>query len=344
MKHLSPLQLQIINCLNDGKCHSGSAIGEQLNVSRTAIWKQINQLVDSGLKIDRLPQTGYQLTQPFIPLQETQIREHLMQSSMDREMDFHLFSEIDSTNRYLKDLQHAPAVSICCAEKQTQGRGRFGRHWESPFGENIYLSSRWVLNCCPSKLSGLSLMISLSVLESLKSNHIHQDIRVKWPNDLLWQDKKLCGILIEVTAETNGFAQIIIGIGLNVNTATQHQLLAEKPWCSLYELTGMHFDRNKLIADLLRDLAQNLEKFLQHGFPIFHDRWQENDYLDGQYITVSQARGSISGYASGVTDQGQLCLIDDNGLEHHLSSGDTSMSSINRPGNYARQDQQNTKL
>lgn len=326
MKPLSPLQLQIVDCLNDGKCHSGNAIGEQLKVSRTAIWKQINQLVEMGLKIKRIPQTGYQLNQPFIPLQETLIRQHLQQSLMNREMDFHIFAEIDSTNRYLKDLQNTHAVIICCAEGQTQGRGRFGRNWESPFGENIYLSSRWELNCCPSKLSGLSLVISLSILESLKNNHIHQDIRIKWPNDLLWEAKKLCGILIELTAETNGYAHIIIGIGLNVNTPTQQQPLADKPWCSLYELTGVHFDRNKLIADLLQDLAKNLEIFLQHGFGIFRERWQQYDYLDGQYITVSQARGSISGYASGVTDQGQLCLIDDKGVEHHLSSGDTSVT------------------
>lgn len=328
MKQLSPLQLQILDYLADGKCHSGSTIGEQLNISRTAIWKQINQLVELGLTIQRIPQKGYQLNPPFIPLQEARIRQHLTQSSMQRSIDCHIFSEIDSTNRYLKDVEYAHAISVCCAEKQTRGRGRFGRHWESPFGENIYFSSRWELNCCPSKLSGLSLVISLTILESLKKNHINQDIRVKWPNDLLWQDKKLCGILIEITAETNGFTNVIIGIGLNVNTATQNQPLADKPWCSLHEITGKHYDRNKLIADLLWELDHNLETFLQNGFKLFHERWQQHDYLDGQHITVSQARGSISGYASGVTDQGLLCLIDDNGHEHHLSSGDTSTSFI----------------
>lgn len=328
MKPLSLLQLQILNYLNDGKCHSGNTIGEQLKISRTAIWKQINQLVALGLKIERIPQKGYQLTQPFIPLQEILIRQQL-KHPMKREIDFHLFSEIDSTNRYLRDLQSTPAVSICCAEKQTRGRGRFGRNWISPFGENIYLSSRWELNCCPSKLSGLSLVISLTILESLKKNHIDQDIRVKWPNDLLWKDKKLCGILIELTAETNGFAHVIIGIGLNVNTATQNELLTEKPWCSLYEITGKYFDRNSLIASILETLDTNLELFLQNGFGFFQERWQEYDYLNGQYISVSQVRGSMCGYASGVTDQGLLCLIDDNGHEHHLSSGDTSMSSIN---------------
>ena len=328
MKPFSALQLQLLDCLSDGKCHSGNVIGEKLGVSRTAVWKQISQLTESGLKIQRIPQKGYQLNRPFHAINEVRLRERLGDSPVRRTIDFHLFSEVDSTNRYLKDLKSSGLLSVCCAEKQSQGRGRFGRHWVSPFGENIYVSSRWELNCCLSKLSGLSLVVSLAVLESLKKNNINQDIRVKWPNDLIWNDKKLCGVLIEVTAETNGSVVIIIGIGINVNTDTKKQPLSDKPWCSLYEITNNYFDRNILIADLLHMLENHLDQFLQKGFQFFQKNWQQVDYLEGKYVTVSQAHGSINGQACGVTESGQLCLIDEEGRRHHLSSGDTSLSDF----------------
>ncbi|MDP1604754.1 MAG: biotin--[acetyl-CoA-carboxylase] ligase [Legionella sp.] len=323
MKQLSSLQLQLLDCLSDGNCHSGNAIGERIGVSRTAIWKQVSQLIDLGLNIRRIPQQGYQLTRPFKPINEELIRKNL---ELTRPLNFHIFAEIDSTNRFLKDANPCKEISVCCAEKQTNGRGRFGRQWVSPFGENIYLSTRWELNCCLSKLSGLSLVVSLAILDSLQKNSIQEDIRVKWPNDLLWNHKKLCGILIEINAETNGCAEVIIGIGLNVNTDTLNQPLADNAWCSLYEMTGNYFDRNVLIAELLRSLNQYLDQFMQNDFQFFQKRWQQVDYLDGHYITVLQARDSISGVAKGVTEFGQLCLIDDAGIEHYLSSGDTSLS------------------
>jgi BirA family transcriptional regulator, biotin operon repressor / biotin---[acetyl-CoA-carboxylase] ligase len=328
MKPLSVLQLQLLDFLSDGRCHSGNTIGEQLGVSRTTVWKQINQLTELGLKIQRVSQKGYQLSYPFQALNEKSLRTKLRDLPLKRNIDFHLFSEIDSTNRYLKDLKSSNAISVCCAEKQTQGRGRFGRQWISPFGENIYVSSRWELNCCLSTLSGLSLIVSLAVLESLKKNNIHQDIKIKWPNDLLWNDKKLCGVLIEVIAESNGAVAIIIGIGINVNTDTKIQTLADKPWCSLHELSNKYYDRNILIADLLYMLEKHLDQFFEHGFKFFQKAWQQADYLKGKYITVSQAQGSISGEACGVTEQGQLCLIDAEGREHHLSSGDTSLGTF----------------
>jgi BirA family transcriptional regulator, biotin operon repressor / biotin---[acetyl-CoA-carboxylase] ligase len=328
MKYLSPLQLQLLDCLADGNCHSGNAIGERIGVSRTAIWKQVSQLVDLGLDIKRIPQQGYQLTRPFIPISEELIRKNLGDALLPRPLNFHLFAEIDSTNRFLKDAADSKEISICCAEKQTKGRGRFGREWASPFGQNIYISSRWQLTCCLSKLSGLSLVVSLAILDSLQKSNIHEDIRVKWPNDLLWNHKKLCGVLIEINAESNGCAEVIIGIGLNVNTDTLKRPLTDKSWCSLYEITGNYFDRNVLIAELLRSLSLYLEQFMQNDFRFFQERWQQVDYLDGHYITVIQARDSLSGYANGVTEFGQLCLIDEAGKEHFLSSGDTSLHEM----------------
>ncbi|WP_028387535.1 bifunctional biotin--[acetyl-CoA-carboxylase] ligase/biotin operon repressor BirA [Legionella fairfieldensis] len=325
MKQFTPIQLKLLHHLADGLCHSGNALGEALGISRTAVWKHITHLTELGLAIQRIAHQGYQLEQPMKLLDEQLIRQALMNKNFNKPFHFHLYASIDSTNRFLKELAPDSLINICCAETQTQGRGRFNRHWISPFGENIYCSSRWELNCCFSRLSGLSLVVGLAILASLQDSVLQQDIRIKWPNDILWHNKKLAGILIEIIAETNGCAQVIIGIGINVNTATHQQSLPDKPWCSLHEITGLYFDRNILVSHLIWHLDQYLDKFLREGFTAFSQDWAAVDYLHGQFINVLQPSGQISGYACGVNELGQLCLNDNNGIMHYLSSGDTSL-------------------
>ncbi|MDX1837982.1 biotin--[acetyl-CoA-carboxylase] ligase [Legionella taurinensis] len=328
MKQLSPLQIKLLHRLGDGKCHSGSDLGEFLQITRTAIWKQISQLTAWGLAIKRIPQRGYQLLTPLILLNEDLIRSRLNDHSVSTAIDFHLAAELDSTNSHLKSLPLTHPLTVCCAEKQTQGRGRFGRHWSSPFGDNIYFSLRCEWNQCLSQLSGLSLVVSLALLHCLKCNHIAEGIGIKWPNDLLWQNRKLAGVLIEVSAESNGNAQLIIGIGINVNSSAKKESLSDKPWCSLYDITGHYLDRNRLIADLIVSLNQYLEQFKEEGFKGFRQQWLDVDLLKGQDITVSQPTGTIHGQALGVNDAGQLCLMDSQGHKHFLSSGDASLSAM----------------
>lgn len=258
----------------------------------------------------------------MILLNKQQITEQI---KLATPFNLHLFTSIDSTNRFLKDLPINSHLDICCAEIQTQGRGRFGRQWHSPFGENIYCSSRWNLNYDFGKLSGLSLVSSLAVLATLNELHLSADIKIKWPNDIYWFDKKLCGSLIEILAESNNNAQVIIGIGLNVNTDTENHPLLDKPWCSLYEITKNHFDRNLLIAKLINNLEHYLNKFINHDLNAFMDEWNQADYLAGKYIKITQSSGVLAGKACGINQKGQLILEDEAGVKHFLSSGDTSL-------------------
>jgi BirA family biotin operon repressor/biotin-[acetyl-CoA-carboxylase] ligase len=317
-------QLTLLQLLGDGSCHSGNELGHILGITRSGIWKQINQLIDLGIPIARLPQQGYQLANRLILLNEQQITKQLTANSFTNSFKLHLFTSIDSTNCYLKDLPTSSTLDICCAEIQTQGRGRFGRHWHSPFGENIYCSSRWSFNCDLSRLSGLSLVTSLAVLATINRINSIPEIKVKWPNDILWGAKKLCGSLIEIIAESHGNSQVIIGIGLNVNTDTSNHPLSDKPWCSLYEIFHQQYNRNFLIADLIIQLNQYLTNFINKGFIAFIDEWNKFDYLKGKRITVSQSSGSLSGLAYGVNPASQLILVDEHGIKHELSSGDTS--------------------
>lgn len=327
MMKFNQSQLTLLQILGDGSCHSGNELGQILGITRSGIWKQINQLIDLGVPIIRLAQQGYQLPSQLILLNEQQIYEHLKINEFPNPFKLHLFTSIDSTNRYLKDLPIGSLLDICCTEIQTHGRGRFGRHWHSPFGENIYCSSRWSLNCDLGRLSGLSLVTSLAVLATINQLNSSSDIKVKWPNDILWGDKKLCGSLIEIIAESNGTAQVIIGIGLNVNSDTNNHPLPDKPWCSLYEIFQQQYNRNLLIAKLIIHLEHYLTQFIKNGLEAFISEWNKFDYLKEKHITVTQFSGSISGVARGVNQAGQLILEDEHGIRHYLSSGDTTLKS-----------------
>lgn len=321
--HLNHSQRTILDILGDGHCHSGSELGQALDISRSAVWKQINQLIKLGCVINRIPQQGYQLPTPLTLLNEQDILAGL--SPLSQSLNLHLFTEIDSTNYFLKNLPITNKLELCCAEQQTQGRGRFGRIWHSPFAENIYCSSRWQLDCDLAQLSGLSLVTSLAIISFLKSIIVTDDLKIKWPNDILWHDKKLCGNLIEIIAESNGRVQIIIGIGLNVNTDTVNSPLEDKPWCSLYEISGQYFNRNELISKLILTLKDYLAQFVSAGLGSFLDEWRQADYLYQKNIQVTQFSEIISGRALGINDTGQLILEDNSGKKHMLSSGDTSL-------------------
>jgi BirA family biotin operon repressor/biotin-[acetyl-CoA-carboxylase] ligase len=264
----------------------------------------------------------------MIFLNAQRIDEALRKRGFEKNIHYHLYASIDSTNRLLKTIATSNALDICCAEMQTAGRGRFGREWFSPFGENIYFSSRWHFNGDLSSLSGLSLVVSLSVLTVLNAIGIKEHLRVKWPNDLLWLNKKLSGNLIEIIAESNGGADVVIGIGLNVNSLSDAEESDKKPtipWCSLQDITHTYHDRNALIAALIHQLDDDLTRFMVAGFQPFISSWNAVDYLKNQFVTVFHPTTPLHGKAMGVDLKGQLILLDDHRVTHYLSSGDTSL-------------------
>src|SRR3990167_8663455 len=184
-------------------------------------------------------------------LEPNKIHAYLKQFNFKTPYTLHCLSTIDSSNRYLNELPPNPKLIFCCVEEQTAGRGRFGRTWHSPFGENIYCSGRWRLNHDLKDISGLSLVVGLAIIESLKNYAGEETILIKWPNDLMWKNKKLGGILIELNNQHHGIIDLTIGIGLNVNSQQHAMALSDKPWCSLLQMTGDVLDRNPLIAGII---------------------------------------------------------------------------------------------
>lgn len=263
-------------------------------------------------------------------LNEQKINEYLQKARFTEPLTWHILSSIDSTNRYLKDLPSQPIVTICCAETQTHGRGRLQRSWFSPAAENIYCSIRWPFPNDLKALAPFSLVTTLAIVDTLAFFNLHEDLTIKWPNDLFWQDKKLCGILLETVTQNPDHLDLIIGIGLNVNTDSTSQPITpdtpSKPWCSLYDITHHAWDRNPVIARLIINLYQCVSKFVAQGFEPFMQQWSSLDYLYGKTVTITQGQQIIRGIAQGINLQGELLLMDGNGQQCTIAGGEASVA------------------
>jgi biotin operon repressor BirA-like protein len=192
-------ETDLIRTLADGRFHSGEELGRLLGVSRAAVWKRLQQIRDAfGIEVDAVKGRGYRFREPLDLLDETDIRHHLAESGVESPGQLYLHASIDSTNSWLmaKGAAGEPSGAVCLAEQQLSGRGRRGRHWVSPYGRNIYLSLLWRFDMTPMQVAGLSLAAAVGVLRTLQAFDC-QDAGLKWPNDILWQERKLAGLLLD---------------------------------------------------------------------------------------------------------------------------------------------------
>jgi len=231
---------------------------------------------------------------------------------------------VDSTNSALQRLplvqQHATVV---LAEQQTSGRGRRGRQWHSPFGRNLYLSLGWRFDKPLSALGCLPLVLALATARALSRAGLRGH-RVKWPNDLLLDGRKLSGCLVEIQGEPQGPCHAVLGVGINVHMPACGETSGiDQPWTDLHsQLPGC--SRNGLVVLLLEELIVQLLLFDDQGFVPFKDIWEAWDGLDGQTISVYSGNSSVKGRARGIDDSGALLL--DIGTEIlKLHSGEVSL-------------------
>jgi BirA family biotin operon repressor/biotin-[acetyl-CoA-carboxylase] ligase len=170
----------------------------------------------------------------------------------------HYFETIPSTNTYLNELPPDDTRHLCIAETQTAGKGRLGRYWDSPSGENIYCSIRWPIHCPVKDISELSLLVGASIIKCLTFFDISEHITLKHPNDVLWMGRKVSGILIETNVQQGFCTQIIVGVGLNINSQSHDNPLINQPWCSLFDITGIVYDRTAILIQLIETIWDDL--------------------------------------------------------------------------------------
>lgn len=314
---LSSTTLALLNILNDGQRHAGTEIAEILGVSRMAIWKVIQRLknYNIGIKSEHL---GYRLESPLILLERSKIQKYI-----HKDIAIDIFESLPSTNDYLKNLGSATSPHICLAEHQTNGRGRLGRSWASPFGRNIYCSISYVFKKDISEMAGLSLLVGILTAKALEAVNQRFKPRLKWPNDIYIEGKKAGGILIDLIAEANGTCKAILGIGLNVNMK-DIPLKDVENWICLEEVVDQKLDRNKLVGEIINSLFKGMETFANQGFESFLPDWKRLDFLDNKKVSLTSGQEVHSGIAKGISPQGYLTLELPQGLKQ-FSYGDTSL-------------------
>ncbi|BDH47598.1 bifunctional ligase/repressor BirA [Salmonella enterica subsp. enterica serovar Choleraesuis] len=296
--------LTLIGILSDGEFHSGEHLGESLGMSRAAINKHIQTLRDWGIDVFTVPGKGYSLPEPMQLLNADYIQSHISGGRVA------VLPAIDSTNQYLLDrLAELNSGDVCIAEYQYAGRGRRGRQWFSPFGANLYLSMFWRLEQGPAAAVGLSLVIGIVMAEVLQSLGA-DNVRVKWPNDLYLNDRKLAGILVELTGKTGDAAQIVSGAGINLSMRQVDSEVVNQGWINLQE-AGIYLDRNELAVQLIDELRKSLQLFEQEGLAPFLGRWERLDNFINRPVKLIIGDREIKGISRGINAQGALLLEQD---------------------------------
>lgn len=315
----SRIPLRLIGILADGAFHSGEQLGENLGMSRAAINKHIQTLRDWGVDVFTVPGKGYSLPEPIQLLDEAFIRDQITEGRLT------VLPVIDSTNQYLMErLDELHSGDACIAEYQHAGRGRRGRQWFSPFGANLYLSMYWRLEQGPAAAVGLSLVIGIVMAEVLQELGA-SDVRVKWPNDLYLRDRKLAGILVELTGKTGDAAQIVIGAGINLAMRSVATNIVNQGWINLQE-AGIQVNRNELAVRLIKQLRFSLKQFEQEGLTPFLLRWEKLDNFINRKVKLIIGDKEIPGISRGINEQGAL-LLEQDGMIKPWMGGEISLRS-----------------
>ncbi|AMA73542.1 biotin--[acetyl-CoA-carboxylase] ligase [Aneurinibacillus thermoaerophilus] len=308
-----------------GEFISGEEISRRLGVSRTAIWKHIEEFREEGYVFEAVRRSGYRLV--FAP--DVMIAEEIKVGLSTRVLGqkIYYYPSIDSTQNKCQELakEGAPEGTLVVADQQTEGKGRLGRVWHSPPGANISMSlllrPALELQKCPQ----LTLLTAVAVVETLHE-FCGISAQIKWPNDILINGKKVCGILTELNAESDRIHSLIVGIGLNVNTLPEHfpedvhgiatSLRIEK---------GEPLRRVPLLQQILTRLEELYDLYLAKGFAPVKKRWETYAVTIGKKVTIRTLQGSLSGYAEGIDESGVLLVRREDGSVTKVYSADVEI-------------------
>ncbi|AZT82749.1 biotin--[acetyl-CoA-carboxylase] ligase [Marinobacter sp. NP-4(2019)] len=303
----------LIGLMADGQVHSGESLASRLGISRTAIWKQVKRAADEGYEIETIRGKGYRLVTPVDLLDSAMILEGIPES-VRRRVKLAVLDEVDSTNAEI--IRQRPAsgssvIPVCIADHQTAGRGRRGREWQSPRGQNLYLSLGLTFHGGFAMLDGLSLVLGVATAEALEAMGSGQ-VGLKWPNDIFLGRGKVAGILVELQGELEeGIIQVVAGIGLNVHMKQAESVT--QAWDSLSVASPeVDWARNDLAASLVGSLVDAADEFSENGFAAFRERWQQRDIFSGKSLVASQ--GNLAGVGAGIDGSGNYMLDTDDGV------------------------------
>ena len=317
---------QLLRHLADGRFHSGEALAARFQVTRAAIWKQLQSLPpEFGLQVHAVRGRGYRLAQALELLDPVVLSAALQRPEADAVERLWVLPSVDSTNSFL--LRKAPPSigrgALCLAEYQNAGRGRRGRRWASGFGTNLVLSLAWSFDLPLSALSGLSLAAGVAVAEVLDQFGLREH-RLKWPNDVLVDGRKLAGILVEAQGEAQGPATAVIGIGLNMTVSTAQAAEIDQAWVDLSGAGLSGVSRNALAVSCTKSLIEACRVYAQRGLDAFLPRWRAYDGLLDREVRLVSSGKDVFGRYLGVDGQGAL-LLEHAGRRRAFHGGEVSL-------------------
>jgi len=318
---------KLIQLLNDGDFHTCKSLGKKLDRSYSQVLRMINDVIKMGIEIESVRSKGYRFVRKLYLLKKKKIEKYISRRFLKEIVHIDILDEVDSTNDYLMRLANAEnkKIRLCFAEYQTHGKGRRGRIWCSPYGTNIYLSILFPFNKDLMSLSGLSLSMAVTIANFLKEIGVKDNIGVKWPNDIVWKDKKISGVLVEVLSEAFNENQVIVGVGLNLHIPKKAAEIIDSKWIDLESIIGEEYKRNKIAGVLANRIMENFYVFEEKGLAAFMKDWKLFDVLQGNTVTLKTGVEKIKGTACGIDKQGHFILERKDGNRQSFSAGEVTI-------------------
>ena len=327
---------RLLLLLSRGGPRTGPELATQLGWDAKRVANGLHHLTGCGLKV-AVPAhhpRSYQLDPAIEALDPARILHWIGPAARTALSGLDLCFSLDSTNTRLKQLatQGVDTGHICLAEHQTAGRGRRGRHWVSPPATNLYLSLLWRYASPPDALGGLSLALGVaaaraieSCIGSQSSGNAPPAPTIKWPNDLVWRDHKLGGILVELLHRGSQGVDVIVGVGINTHLPATAAAAIEQRWTDLQRITGSPPPRNRLAGLLLEQLLPTLEQYGATGLDPWQSAFARRDALASRAVTLHLPDGSRHhGTARGIDRLGALRIETATGITTH-QAGEVSV-------------------
>ncbi|MGV8981377.1 biotin--[acetyl-CoA-carboxylase] ligase [Clostridium sp.] len=307
---------------------SGQKISEELGVSRAAIWKYINIIKEDGYKIEAISRKGYRIISSPDILTFEEIKDYLSTDYIGKNLIY--YDSIGSTNSKAKELaeggeQHG---TVIVSEEQTTGRGRLGRNWVSPKYKGIWMSIILRPNIITENISQITLLGAAAVQKAIMKMGIKTSI--KWPNDIVLNSRKVCGILTEMSGEIDHINYLVMGIGINVNLDEEDVPKDLKAVAtSLLVESGEHIDRKILLANVLNTFEELYNDFVQNGdIKQTIEICRKNSILIGNEIQLISRGKVTTAKAVDISDSGELVIKNSKGMIEHIVSGEVSIRGI----------------
>lgn len=321
------MKAEILKMLRETDSYvSGQELCNKFGVSRTAVWKAINQLKENGYEIEAVQNKGYHLLSAPDIMDKTELES--IHATEWAGCEIYYFDSIDSTNTKAKELAEEghPSGTLVVADRQTAGKGRRGRSWESPTGIGIFMTLMLKPEINPNNASMLTLVAAMATTRAIR-RVTGVPAMIKWPNDIVMNGKKVCGILTEMSAQFDYINHIVIGIGINVHNEDFPEEIAQTA-SSLYLESGQHIHRASLIEAFLEEFEDVYAEYLKtedmEGLQKEYDAMLVNR---GRQVRVLDPKEPFEGKAMGITKKGEL-IVDTWESRKLVSSGEVSVRGI----------------